>query len=97
MSDIVLAAVIGAVATVCTALGALVGSWYASRTSAKLTELQQLRERVDKLSRENARMYRNNTRLWEYITKLRLMLLENGLSVPPLPEDRYEETVEVVR
>lgn len=71
----------GLVGTVLTAVGALAGSWYATRTSAKQSELNELRERVDELTRENIQYHKENLSLREYIFDLRLKLAEHGIQV----------------
>jgi len=68
--------------TLFTALGALVGSLYATRTSAKQSELVELRERVDRLFRDNVRYHKENLKLREYIFNLRLVLAKHDIEAP---------------
>lgn len=68
------------------AFGALVGSWYATRTSAKQSELVQLRDRVDELSRENIDLHKTNIVLRQYIFDLRVILAKHGIKAPELLE-----------
>lgn len=78
--------VLVAVAAIFASLGALAGSWYATRTSAKTSELNTLRERVDALSRENIRLHEENIHFKEYVAILRTTLREHGIDVPRLED-----------
>jgi chromosome segregation ATPase len=79
-------ALAGLIGTVLTTGGALAGSWYATRTTAKQSELNELRERVDDLTRENIQYHKENLKLREYIFDLRLKLAEHGIDVAPFDQ-----------
>jgi len=72
--------------TLFTAFGALAGSLYATRTSAKQSELNKLWEQVNELTRENIKYHKENLKLREYIFDLRLILAKHGIEVPVFEE-----------
>lgn len=73
---------IAALAPVFVGLGALVGSWYATKTSAKQSELQALRVRVDQLFEANNKLHAENLRLREYVFDLKRILEKQGIELP---------------
>jgi len=92
MSETLQITLIGLAGALFTALGALIGSWYATRTTAKQSELDKLRHRVDELTMENVALHKENIKMREYIFNLRVKLAEHGINVAPFDEWSNAET-----
>lgn len=82
MSPALQNALLGLAGVIFTGIGALAGSWYATRTTAKQSELDKLRERVDELTLENIKLHKQNIKMREYIFLLRLKLAEHDINMP---------------
>lgn len=94
-----IAALMTALVPILTSIGAGIGSWITARRAAKKDdvdllrgELDRFRTRMDRLQVENDMLRRENTTMREYVARLRLILIEHEIDVPPMPdeEDAYQ-------
>jgi len=83
-----------AISALITAILTWVSSYVVSKRQTKKDEVTLLREEVERLHarvKELEQAYdkaaNKNTKLLEYISKLRATLVSEGLEVPPMPSD----------
>lgn len=78
-----------------TGLIAAIWSIVESRSKARRDELDDLRERVEELTRENAKLHKENIRLREFVASLTVKLVRSGIEVPTMPAMYWDPDREI--
>ena len=86
-----IAAIITAVSPIIASFGASIGARYTAMRAARREdveevkrETQRLNDKIDKIEAENIRLHDANLVLREYVSQLRIVLIDHQILVPPM-------------